>query len=132
MDPATLGMMALGSIMGGGKGDTSVSQSSSNTTSVQLSTVLSNLSPAGTNTAPVYGGASGSASSGAGGQEPTSLSPLSFPYEGTGSLTAAQNVADNAGASNVTTPSQTLMFLVLGGAAIGGLFLLMGKKKKRK
>ena len=115
-----------GGLLGGGSKtpEINVSQSATNTTSVNLTSVLHNLSPGNTsNTAPSTTNA-GSASGA--GSMPPSPSPLAFPYEGVDSAGAAANVA--AGGETGLTSNPGMMVaaaLVIGGAVL----FLFGKKR---
>ena len=119
----------LGSLLGGGGGTkTEVSQSANNTTSVNLSSFLSNQSPDAAGGG-VSGGASGSAQSASGSDAPLLPSPYGAPIDGFSSLGAEDTfTASQEGAG---PPKQ---LLIAGGVAIAGIgvyALLNGKKRKR-
>lgn len=119
-------LSSLGSLLGGGS-TTKVSQTATNNTSVNLSTILSNQSP-GNASAPATGSASTSAASGTGSDNPPlSTSPFDFPYLG---VSPGGENAVQAGASGGSGLGKANigMIALAGLATVGALFLL---KKKR-
>ena len=118
MDPLSLAISALGGLAGGG--ETKVTQSASNASSVSLSVALSNLSPGGTTTAPATGGVSSGTSAGSGADQVTP-SPLTIPYDG--SLTDTTEVTGNSSAGVVGKVAMI--------GAIGLGVILIGKFIKR-
>ena len=126
---ATLVAQAIPAILGsgGGGGSTDVSQSSSNTSNVNLSSFLSNQSPEAAGGS-ASGNASASAQSASGSAPPLLPSPLATPYTGFGTTGAE----DTFNAENQTGEfPKTLLYA--GGALIAGLGLLslVNKKKRR-
>lgn len=121
IDPISLALGALG----GGGSTTNVSQTASNTTSLNLSSILNTgQNPNG----PVSGGATSGAASGAGVPTPPAPSPLNFPFEGVNTLGAANNVAAGSGnalpAGNIAAGAVAIIVVA------GVIHLLFGRKKK--
>ena len=121
IDPISLAM----GLMGGKGGETNVSQTATNTTGLSISNVISMASP-GNLSAPVTGGTSSGASSGAGSQ-PLPSSSLAFPLEATTSTPGSAELAEAAG----LTPSVPPQLLLLGAAAAVALFMFARKKPRR-
>lgn len=118
---------ALGPIAGmlGGGGETNVSQSATNSTTVSLSSILSNQSP-GNSSAPSSGTASGSSGSGAGSAPPTNS--LGFPLMDLGTSPVPGAGAAINGNSGVDGPSIKLLAGI--GAALAFVAFLVTKKRK--
>lgn len=117
MDPTM--MMALSGLMGGG-GDTEQTQSASQSTSVNLSSLLMS---GGKADAPVSGAASSS-----GAAQPQPSSALGFPSIGMGSARAADNVRKQAEGGS----DNTLLFAGVALAGAVGVAMLFGGGKKRR
>lgn len=118
---------SLGGLFGGGGGKTEVRQSSSNSTSVNLSTILSNQSP-GSQTAPSSGGA---ASSSTNGPEAPALpvSPYAYPYEGVGSQQAATTIQNGAAGNETATGRKDYFTVAILLAAMAGAVFFLTKKR---
>ncbi len=122
---------ALASLEGAlkGGGSTKISTNTANTTSLNISNILSNYGQ-GDNSAPVSGSPSVSASSNASGQD----RPVSSVYP-TGAIgygsdltdTAESNISANSGLTG--TPDITTL-LMIGAALSIGAYLIFGRKKR--
>ena len=135
MDPISIAT-ALPSILGGGGGlgglfgggdETEVTQSSSNTTSINLSSLLSNQSP-NAEGGDASGSAQGSAQAAGGGSEPQPVSPLLTPISGFDSLAAEDNFKAE---ENPSANSTRLVYLSVAGIAGLGALMFLNRKKKR-
>lgn len=121
---------ALSSLFGGGD-EVNVSQSATNTTSVNLTNILSNQSP-GNTTTDTKGGATSSASSAASssgqGAQPAPVASIGYPDTYTGS--AADTVSQNAGLGSAGTPDIKVLLAI--GAGLSVVAFLFTRKKGRK
>jgi len=132
MDPATLGMMALGSLMGGGGGGTSVSQSLENNFNSNINTIIQ-----GAGASPTTGAVSqpqtGTATADATGNTPQSSGTGLLDSLGLGGSSTVPTTPATTG--NVSTAvGMSSEWIYWGGAAIavaGGAFLMFGKKRRR-
>lgn len=115
----------IGGLLGGG--DTKVSQSSTNSTSVNLTSLLSNQGQ-GDPSATASGSSSGSAQSASGSDAPLLPAPYNVPVSGFDSIGAED--AFKADAEPTAVP-KTVIYAAGAVVAALGLYSFFGKKKKR-